>query len=274
MIRNTFAALALCCVIVFGVGCGRSNVHKINDLSSINDSQDDCIEPSLTETDKIVTTQATSDGVVSTTEKSPLDGMDTYVHSTNYYIQVNPIYQEPELPAGCEITTLTALLNYLGYSIDKVSLCDEFLPIDLTCTKTFNEAYIGNPKDDTGFGCYSPVIVKTAQDYLSSVKSQQSAVNISGCSFQQLFMQIEKNRPVIVWTSIGLVDIREYYCWTSPSGEEARWIENEHCVLLTGFDYNNSTVTVCDSLEGERQYSMELFEYRFNQLGNQAVIIY
>ena len=44
-----------------------------------------------------------------------------------YYIEVTPIYQEPELPAGCEITSLDMLLNYLGFDVDKVDLSDKYL---------------------------------------------------------------------------------------------------------------------------------------------------
>ena len=31
------------------------------------------------------------------------------------------IYQEPELPTGCEITALTMVLHYYGFDVDKVN---------------------------------------------------------------------------------------------------------------------------------------------------------
>ncbi len=38
------------------------------------------------------------------------------------------IRQMPELPTGCEITALTMMLNYYGYSVDKMTMASEYLP--------------------------------------------------------------------------------------------------------------------------------------------------
>ena len=40
------------------------------------------------------------------------------------------VLQNPELPTGCEITALTQTLNFYGFDIDKVNLCDTFMPTD------------------------------------------------------------------------------------------------------------------------------------------------
>ena len=38
-----------------------------------------------------------------------------------------PIIQYPDLPTGCETTSLTMVLNYLGYPVDKLDLADHYL---------------------------------------------------------------------------------------------------------------------------------------------------
>lgn len=49
--------------------------------------------------------------------------------SESYVIQDFPIiYQMPELPTGCEITAMTMVLNYYGYSVDKVQMATQYLP--------------------------------------------------------------------------------------------------------------------------------------------------
>ena len=113
------------------------------------------------------------------------------------------IMQEPELPTGCEVTALAEVLNYLGFDIDKVELCDNFMPVDYEGAVNMYYAYIGDPKSNNGFGCYAPVIVKTAYEYFESVDSPCYAVDITGTDFKGLLFQITQDRPVIVWTTMG-----------------------------------------------------------------------
>lgn len=192
-----------------------------------------------------------------------------------YYIEVEPVYQEPELPAGCEITSLAMLLNYLGFDVDKVDLSDNYLKKNYDYTENFYEAFVGNPKDSTGFGCYSPVIAESAQKYLEDMDSDFDVYDLTGSDFSDLFYYIANDKPVVVWASMSLVDVRYYNAWTMESnGEEVWWYENEHCMLLTGYDTYNNTVTVCDPLKGEYTYDMYRFEEIYNQLEKQAITIY
>ncbi len=41
--------------------------------------------------------------------------------------------------------------------------------------------------------------------------------------------------------------------------------------LLTGYDYEHSVVHIMRPMKGNVTYDMALFNYRFNQIGNQAV---
>ncbi len=43
-------------------------------------------------------------------------------------IPVNCILQNPELPTGCEATSLTMVLNYWGYTVSKVTIAGQYLP--------------------------------------------------------------------------------------------------------------------------------------------------
>ena len=61
------------------------------------------------------------------------------------------VLQNPELPTGCEITALTQTLNFYGFDIDKVTLCDTFMPTDFDGYYTMNQVYIGNPRATNGF---------------------------------------------------------------------------------------------------------------------------
>lgn len=204
----------------------------------------------------------------------PLEMPDGYELSGSCRLDVETILQNPELPTGCEVTALATALNYFGFDIDKVELCDNFLPIEYDSEYTFNDAYIGNPKSSNGFGCYAPVIVRTAEDYFESIDAEWGALDLSDTDFQDLFYQLEKGRPVIVWASMGLKDVTMRLYWTTDDGDEAWFASLEHCMVLTGYDYDEEIVYAADPLKGDMEYSIERFESVYEQLGRQAVIVY
>lgn len=198
---------------------------------------------------------------------------DGYELSGYNYIDVPVIYQNPELPTGCEVTALTTVLNYYDFEIDKVTLCDEYLPITYYADKTFDEAFVGNPKTADGFGCNAPVIAVTANSYFEDIGADWEAVDMTGTDFYDLFYQIDMNIPVIVWASMGLLEADMTYRWTTADGDEAWFAELEHCMVLKGYDLNSGIVYVSDPLKGEMTYSIDRFEYIYNNLEQQAVIL-
>ena len=221
-------------------------------------------ESSATQTDYEEITQVT-------TSETPAP----FIMPDSYSIDVDYIYQCPELPTGCEITSLTMLLNYLGFDVSKTDLADNYLEKDYMCTVSFNDAFIGDPRWDGGYGCFSPVIVRSAQKYLDTQHNGYKYLveNISGTKFEDLYEYIANDNPVIIWCSMSLMDIYKNYCYTASDGNDVYWYDNEHCMLLTGYDKNEGTVTAADPLEGLMLYNSERFEYIYNQLGKQAVII-
>ena len=81
-------------------------------------------------------------------------------------IDVKSVLQTPELPNGCEITSLAATLNYLGFGVDKLTLNDKYLKIGDAYTTDPSEACAVNPRETNSFGCLSPVIVDAAAAYI------------------------------------------------------------------------------------------------------------
>lgn len=197
-----------------------------------------------------------------------------HVVSSACSLEVETIMQKPELPTGCEVVSLATVLNYNGFEIDKVELCDNFLPIDYTTACTFNEAYIGNPKSNNGYGCYAPVIAETARLYFESVGAEWEAKNLSGTDFRDLFYQIEEGRPVVIWASMNLRDVKLTLRWTTADGDEAWFSSLEHCMVLTGYDTEKGVVYASDPLKGDMEYSLERFESVYEQMGKQAVVVY
>lgn len=195
--------------------------------------------------------------------------------NTNYaalQLKVTNIEQNPELPTGCEVTSLTTVLRYLGYDIDKVTLSDLFLPKGEIGKTHPDEAFIGNPKDKSSYGANAPVIVNTANDYLSRAESRYTAYDLTGTQFPELIKYVNDGYPVIVWATMNMQAPYPTTKWNLDSGEY-QWYARFHCMVLIG--YTEDKYIMADPLQKDIvYYDKELVEKRYNELGTQAVVIY
>lgn len=192
---------------------------------------------------------------------------------SRHVIGMEAILQNPELPAGCEITSLAAVFNYLGLDADKCDLSDNYLAKGEVGTVEMNAAFIGNPREAGSYGCFAPVIVECAASYIADNNSSLKVYNLTGSNFTSLFHLIADDKPVIVWTTINLLPSTITATW-EINENTVFWQSQEHCVVLCGYDYEKSTVTVADPLNGITEYDMGLFITRYNELFKQAVCIY
>lgn len=183
------------------------------------------------------------------------------------------IMQEPELPTGCEVTALTQTISYYSFDVDKVELCDVFMPIDHDGYYTMNEAYLGDPHATNGFGCNAPVIVNTANDYFEYIGSDWYAIDLSGISLEEVFYQVEQGRPVIIWTTIGQRETHAEFQFELGCGEDFYFNPFQHCVTIYGYDNDTGIVYIADPLEGNMEYDMERFERIYDVMEQQAVIL-
>lgn len=249
---------------------------KVGRTDSASDTAQDTTVTLVTET---VTTEAPTappTTVPPTTEPFSVDVSvpENFEIPSSYVIEgFETIMQEPELPTGCEVTALAEVLNFHGFDIDKVELCDGFMPVDYEGAVNMYYAYIGDPKSNNGFGCYAPVIVKTAYEYFESINSPAYAVDLTGTDFKDLFYQICEDRPVIVWSTMGQVESIPNYKWTAGNGEDMIFNDYQHCVALYGYDTEQGIVYVADPLVGNTTYEMSRFERIYDIMYKQAVVI-
>ena len=183
--------------------------------------------------------------------------------------EVEIVYQYPELPNGCEVTSLTMLLRHVGYDVDKMTLKNNYLPIG---RYDFNKYNIGDPSTIESYGCYSPVLIKTAEEYISENGGEHTVKSFTHYSPEELYYQISKGNPVIVWITIALEEPTILETWR-VGNVFFNWKHPEHCVLLTGYDLEQRTVVTLDPISGEKEYDMDAFEECFHKMGEQAVVI-
>lgn len=251
--------------------------HDI-DFAEPPNSEDDAVSSVTTvpdETESSDESATTSRTVITSRQRKEYD-------SNAVYIDMENILQNPELPVGCEITSLTMLLRFYGFDAEKTDMAKNYLPISWGNNQTidgklyrdsFFDYFIGDPFS-RGYGCFSPAIEKAANKYISENGGGYTVKNISGCHPDLLYEYLIAGTPVLCWATDGMIEPEYYESWyDNATGEKLDWYLNEHCFILAGFNIANSTVTLNDPMKGIIDYNIDKFEVRFKQMYSQAIVL-
>ncbi|MBO8178551.1 MAG: C39 family peptidase [Bacillus sp. (in: Bacteria)] len=187
--------------------------------------------------------------------------------------------QLPELPRGCEVTSLAMLLNDAGVSVDKMTLAKEVkkdsTPYQRRNGKIFfghpNEGFVGDmyTRENPGLGVYHKPIKELAEKYLPN-----QIVDLTGQSFEEIYPYLLNGSPVWVITNTTYRELppNEFVEWQTPKGP-IKITYREHSVLITGFDeqfiYFNDPLTGTKNKKAPKQEFIEAWE----QMGMQAITI-
>ncbi|MBL0388516.1 C39 family peptidase [Tumebacillus sp. ITR2] len=189
---------------------------------------------------------------------------------------VEVIGQYPVLPTGCEATALTMLLRWAGVEVEKETVADALVkepnPFEqegkLLGGNPYR-AFIGDPYDKESYGTFHGPIAQTLEKFLPG-----RALDLTGLSFEELLLEIDRERPVVVWATIELKEPRKTTLWEDidGSGTMIQWQSPEHCMTLVG--YSEEFVIINDPHTGNQEhYPRDLFRLRWEQLGQQAVTV-
>lgn len=200
-----------------------------------------------------------------------------------YTEKVECVFQNPELPTGCEAAAGTMLLRAYGYEAEKTrtaGLLRKENRIEgengLVYGPDPDDAFVGDPSDQGGFGVFPGPLAEALQQIIDSQEGVHTVRALYGLSERSILEYIDRGIPLCVWTSMYDMEIEwktgwyltkngaitdEFFCW--PSGE--------HCVVLTGYD--EEEVVVCDPLEGECTYPRESFFRHYEQVGSYALVV-
>lgn len=194
-------------------------------------------------------------------------------------LQAEPVFQNPELPNGCEATSLCAALNYFGFPADKLEIAYHYLPrADFISENSSyyapdpEEEYAGDPATSMGFYCFEAPIIQAANNYLQAQNTKLTAVDISGADSDTLKACLTQGMPVIIWATIDYSPQAEYhenFQWYLPNGSLYTPYKNLHCILLTG--YNSASFTLCDPLAGRLEIPQDTLMQAYFALGSHAV---
>ena len=216
-----------------------------------------------------------------------------YINETEYYMKegvlaAEPhvisgfplIYQYPELPTGCEVVSLTMALRFYGYSVGKTTMASTYLPQTSYTTyygadgklygPDLDNYFVGDPFG-SGTICGPGALVTAANSYLTSCGSSLRAKDITGASFDEMYMRVSKGQPVVVMTTIGMENRRPATGWYTTSGKYVDWSRNDHGSVLIG--WNESSVTIACPIYGIGTYSKQQFEKVVASRGYRVMVL-
>lgn len=193
-------------------------------------------------------------------------------------IQVPVISQMPQLPNGCEVTSLSMLLTAIGHPIDKLTLAKE-MPKDptrevLSAAGSIifwgdpNVGFVGNVYDQPlGYGIYHGPMTHFVNQLLPG-----RAIDLSGKPFTDILRYVANGTPVELWDTSTFHPTTHWVTWQSPEGP-IRATMDEHAVLLVG--YNATTLFINNPLTDDRAEAVnrQSFLAAWKQLGEQALTV-
>jgi len=189
------------------------------------------------------------------------------------------IRQLPELPRGCEITSLAMLLQYNGMDADKMTLAKQIRKNPARYAEKAGSIHFGNPHngfvgdmssfENPGLGVYHEPIAELAEKYAG----KRRVHDFTGKEFTEVIRQLNKKRPVwvIINATYKKLPAKEFMTWQTEDGP-VQVTKREHSVLITGYD--EKYVYFNDPLDRESKAPMEHFKDAWEQMGKQALTIF
>ena len=183
----------------------------------------------------------------------------------------NIMQEEIGMPYGCEAVSLAMALGYYGFDIDARILFEGFMPKGKYGEANPFHEYIGSAKNGTGYGCYAPCVVETANKFLERQGSKRRAHDISGSSMYDILAYIWNGVPVVIWGTLDMKKAKVLDSWEFD-GERVYWYNLSHCVLITGV--RGDSFIVCDPMVDKVEYKISEVEAAYEQIYSQAVAIW
>lgn len=196
------------------------------------------------------------------------------------YRDVEIIYQNPELPNGCEVTSLAMVLTSAGCPAGKMTLYQNYLPkADFSYADTQRYGpnpekwYVGDASDlKDGWYCFEGPIIQAANGWLDDLGSSLRARSVTGLSRTELDRYAQDGVPLAAWVTLAYAAPQySEFSWTLEDGTQYQPYSNLHCVVLAGVQ--DGQYQIADPIAGLTQVDKDLFWDSFSAMGRRAVVV-
>ena len=177
---------------------------------------------------------------------------------------------DPRLYNGCEVTSLTMILNYSGFDVSKNEAARRLPRVPLTYDNGLkgnpNAGFVGNLEDGPGLSVYHGPIFTLAKEFAGN-----SVKDLTGTPVQELYDQIDRGFPVWIMTNTEFQPVNNWERWSTPQGE-IKVTFSVHSVVITG--YSKKYVYINNPYgQKNQQLPRDDFEKAWKQMGSQAIVV-
>lgn len=181
--------------------------------------------------------------------------------------------QMPDLPNGCEVTSLSMLMNYYGIKVSKNELAETIQHVD---SFTDGGKYRGNPHQgfighmtiaNAGWCVYNEPLYNVARKYTSHIE------NITGSDFLSLLKLVSNGHPVMIITTTTFNKVNNMQTWDTNTGK-VNVTPSSHACVITGYSKPKKIVYVNNPYGYKNQpVNWKNLQASYNQQGRQALYI-
>lgn len=181
--------------------------------------------------------------------------------------------QMPDLPNGCEVTSLSMLMNYYGIKVNKNELAENIQHVDFF---TDGGKYRGNPNQgfvghmsiaNAGWCVYNGPLYNVARKYTTHIK------NITGSDFLSLLKLVSNGHPVLIITTTTFNRVNDMQTWDTNTGK-VNVTPSSHACVITGYSKPKKVVYVNNPYGYKNQpVNWKNLQASYNQQGRQALYI-
>ena len=181
--------------------------------------------------------------------------------------------QMPDLPNGCEVTSLSMLMNYYGIKVNKNELAENIQHVDFF---TDGGKYRGNPNQgfvghmsiaNAGWCVYNGPLYNVARKYTTHIK------NITGSDFLSLLKLVSIGHPVLIITTTTFNRVNDMQTWDTNTGK-VNVTPSSHACVITGYSKPKKVVYVNNPYGYKNQpVNWKNLQASYNQQGRQALYI-
>ncbi len=210
------------------------------------------------------------------TNLEAFSGSTETIPLTEVMLAVENIPQLPELPNGCEGTSLAIVLNYFGVEADKIDVSMNYIPRMSFADGVGHpdEVYMGDPSAYYGgYYCFAPPVAAAAARYIDERQAPLRAYDATGSTEADLVADLNAGLPVIVWITTNRQPPAQLQAqaWTLSDGSTYAPYYNLHVAVLRGYDADN--FYLCDPLQNFDTLPREEFLALYTAMGSRAVAL-
>lgn len=180
--------------------------------------------------------------------------------------------QLPDLPNGCEVTSLAMLLKDYDVNVSKLELSSNIKHV----SSFIGNDYRGNPHigfvgymsiKNAGWCVYNEPLYDVAKKYTKRIR------NYTGNDFVRVLKLVSKGHPVMIITTLKFDRVNDMQTWSTKQGK-VNVTPSSHACVITGYNKKKGIVYVNDPYGVKnKKVSLKKIEASYNQQGKQALYI-